>query len=223
MARDDWYRNADWNVDIEAAFRTRLSRSRSSRPQYLRIQASYLAARHPQAALGLIDEYFETGDAFDVANAYCVKAEALVALGRTGEAVDAYKEALSWEEVHPHHISTARIDLPKLVAEHRISTEYDYALDILSSRFGALDHQFPSTRYLWNGSSALIAQDLGRVTEAQEFADRALRAAAETESPFRNHPTVGLVRDGSDEFGQRLKRIARPAKPRRLLRLFSRG
>jgi tetratricopeptide (TPR) repeat protein len=223
MARDDWYRNADWNVDIEAAFRTRLSRSRNSRPQHLRIQASCLAASHPQAALGLIDEYFETGDEFDVANAYCVKAEALLSLGRIGEAVDAYKEALHREQAHPQHISTARIDLPKLVAEHRISTEYEYALDILSSRFEALDHQFPSTRYVWNGSSALIAHDLGRVTEAREFAERALRAAAETESPFRYHRTVGVVRDNSDEFGRRLKRIASPGKFRRFFRLISRA
>ena len=222
MGRDDWYRNTEWNPDTEAAFRAKLSRSRSGRPQYLRIQAGYLAERYPLAALSLVDEYFETGDGFDVPTAFCVRAEACCALGRIDDAVAAYKRALAWEEAHPHHISTARIDLPRLVAERCLSSEYAYALDILATRFKPMDHQFPSTRYLWNGSNALILSELGRAAEAQELAELALRAAALTESPFRYHRTVGVVRDTSDEFGLRLKRIARPSKLRSLLRLISR-
>jgi len=222
VSREDWYRNKDWNPEIESAFRSKLSRSRSSRPQYLRIQASCLAYSHPQAALTLIDEYFETGDKFDVPNAYCAMAGALLALGRVGDAVDAYKRALDWEEIHPRHLSTARIDLPKLIADCRLANEYGYALDILVTRAQPLDHQFPDTRYLWNGSNALIADELGRIAEAKEFAERALRAAAETQSPFRYHRTVGVVRDTTDEFGQRIKRIARPSRLRTLFRLISR-
>jgi hypothetical protein len=86
-----------------------------------------------------------------------VRAAAYTALGKIREAVAAYKKALTWEEEHPRHVSTARINLPKLVAEHRLTTEYDYALEILSSRFQPMDHQFPSARYWWNGSNALIA------------------------------------------------------------------
>src|SRR5688500_738780 len=178
MGRDDWYRNTEWNADTEAAFRAKLSRSRSGRPQYLRIQASYLAERYPLVALALVDEYFETRDEFDVPNAFCVRAEAYCSLGKIDDAVAAYKGALDWEVTHPHHISTARIDLPKLVAERCLSGEYDYALDILTTRFQPMDHQFPSTRYLWNGSSALISNELGHVSEAQELAERALDAAA---------------------------------------------
>jgi tetratricopeptide (TPR) repeat protein len=222
MGRDDWYRNTEWSAETESAFRTKLSRSRSGRPQYLRIQASYLADRFPLAALKLIDEYFETGDEFDVPTAWCARAEAYLALGEIDEAVAAYKAALGWEEGHPHHISTAKYDLPTLVAQRGLSSEYDYALSILATRFSPMDHQFPSTRFLWNGSSALILSELGRLAEAREFAERALSAAAQTESPFRYHRTVGLVRDTSDEFGQRLKRIARPSKLRSLLQLVSR-
>lgn len=222
MGREDWYRNKEWSAATEAAFRARLSRSRTSRPQYLRIQANYLAGCYPIAALGLIDEYFETGDEFDVANAFCVRAEACRALGRTGEAVAAYKRALAWEEAHPRHLSTARMDFPKLVAEARIAGEYDYALEILKSRVDASDHLFPSARYLWNGSCALILYDQGRIAEAREFAEHALHAASETESPFRYHRRVGLVRNSSDDFGRRIKRIAGPSKLRSLLRLFSR-
>ena len=220
MGRDDWYRSTHWDSETEAAFRAKLARSRTSRPQYLRIQASYLAGNFPKAALRLIDEYFETGDEFDVPNALCARAEASLALGERGEAVSAYKQALEWEEAHPRHISTARVDLPKLVALDRLANEYDYALDILTTRFTPMDHQFPSTRYTWNGSCALIMHEQGQLVEARELAERALRAAMETESPFRYHRTVGVVRGTSDDFGQRIKRIAQPPKVRSLLRLL---
>ena len=222
MGREDWYRNTDWSRETEAAFRGKLSRSRSSRPQYLRIQADCLADRYPETALGLIEEYFETGDEFDVPNAFCAQAKAFRALGNGREAVAAYKKALDWEELHPSHISPARIEFTKLVAEDCLSEEYEFALDVLASRFMAVDHLFPSTRYLWNGSCALITYDLGRFAEAREFAERALHAAAETESPFRYHRTVGLVRSTSDDFGRRIKRIARPSRMHSLFRLFSR-
>lgn len=221
MGRDDWYRNTQWNADTEAAFRDKLSRSRSSRAQYLRIQASYLTDDYPQAALRLIEEYFETGDAFDVPMAFFAQAQAYSSLGKISEAVAAFKGALSWEELHPGHISPARTYYPKLVAENRLSAEYDYALDILANRFQPMDHQFPLERYHWNGSNALIANELGHFAEAREFAERALRAAAQTESPFRFHRNLGIVRNMSDDFGRRIKRLAQPSILRSLFRLIS--
>jgi tetratricopeptide (TPR) repeat protein len=223
MGRDNWYRNTDWSAATEAAFRHKLSRSRSSRPQYLRIQADCLADSHPRAALELIEEYFETDDEFYVPLAFCTQARAYCRLGKIDDAVAAYKQALSWEEFHPRHISPARTYYPKLVAERRLSGEYDYALDILANRFQPMDHQFPLERYHWNGSNALIASELGHQTEAREFAERALRAAAQTEGPFRFHRNVGIVRDSSDDFGLRIKRLARPSILHSLFRIISPG
>lgn len=222
MGRHDWYRNADWSAATEAAFHDKLSRSRSSRAQYLKIQAAYLTDDYPQAALALIEEYFETGDEFHVAEALCTQAQAYCSLGKIDEAVAAYKRALSWEEAHPQHTSLARTDYPKLVAENRLSREYDYALHILANGFQTTDHQFPLDRYYWNGSNALILSELGHLAEAREFAERALRAAAQTESPFRYHRGVGVVRNTSDDFGRRIKRLARPSILRSLFRLISR-
>jgi len=221
MGRDDWYRNTHWDSGIEAGFRARLARARTSRPQYLRIQAHYLVKSFPETALQLIEEYFDTGDQFDVPNAFCARAEACLALSRREEAVAAYKAALEWEKAHPHYISTARLDYPRLVAADRLSNEYDHALQILRTRFSAMDHQFPSTRYIWNGSYALIAFEEGRLAEAKEFAERAVQAAMETESPFRYHRSIGVVRDAFDDFGRRIKRIAQPSRVRSFLRLIS--
>jgi tetratricopeptide (TPR) repeat protein len=158
------------------------------RPQYLRIQAGHLAERFPLAALSLIDEYFETGDGFDVPNAFCVRAEACCALGKIDDAVAAYKRALAWEEAHPNHISTARMDLPRLVAERCLSSEYAYALDILATRLKPMDHQFPSTRYFWNGSNALILSELGRAAEAQEFGRTGLACGSAHRKPVPLSP-----------------------------------
>ena len=223
MSREDWYRSEDWNPEIESAFRSKLSRSRSGRPQYLRIQASCLADSHPQIALKLIDEYFETGDKFDVPNAHCTRADAFVSIGKIDEALAAYGDALNWEKSHPHHISVARIEFPKLVAECGRKDLYGVALGVLSERFQAHDHKFHDVRYIWNGANALIAYDLGYKTDAREFAERALRAARETRPPFRSHPTVGLVGQTDDDFGQRIKRIARPSRLQSLFQLISRA
>lgn len=221
MSKHEWYRNKIWDVATQATFRARLSRSRSGRPQYLIIQAGFLTESYPAAALGLIDEYFETGDDFHVPSALCVRATAYKTLGKVAAALSTYKEALEWEASHPGLITTARIDLPKLVVDHRMSDEYEYALNILAARFTASDHQFPSIRYLWNGCNALISNELNHFADAREFAERALGASAQTESPFRYHRAVGLVRNTSDEFGRRLKRIVRPSKLRSFFRLMT--
>ena len=221
MGKEDWYRNTEWNDLIESAYRDKLSRARSMRPQYLQIQASQLAATYPDVALCLIEEYFASYEDFVVPSAFCTRAEAYISLGKIDEAIIAYKSALDWEMLHPRFLSNARIDLPVLIANNRRVNEYDYAMEILTERFKSSDHHWPSMRYFWNGSCALITYERGESSEAREFAERALRAAAETESPFRYHRSMGLVRNTSDDFGQRVKRIARPSILRSLLRVVS--
>ena len=221
MANDDWFRNESWDAATEAKFRAKLARSRSSRPQYLRIQAGYLTQSHPHVALDLIDEYFNTGDESDVQMAYWTRAEAYRRMGQVDEAVTAYREALCWEQSHPGRLSPARSSYPKYVAELRLVDEYGYALDVLVNCFRAEDHQFPLIAYEWNGSHALILSELGHHAEAQEFAERALRAAQRTESPFRYHRNLGIVRSATDDFATRIKRIARPSSFQSLFRIIS--
>lgn len=221
MGRHDWYRNSDWNSNAEGAFRAKLSRARGQKPQYLKIQAGYLSESHPNVALSLIEEYFQTGDEFFTADAHCIQAVAYRALRRIDDAVNALRKALDWEATHTGLTTTARIDFPKLVVQERLVAEYDYALTILTSRFTPSDHAFPKLRYTWNGCCALIAFEKGEIGEAQEFAERALRAAAETRSPFRYHRSVAVVKGTSDEFGRRIKRIARPSILRSLFGFIS--
>src|SRR5437016_3457811 len=109
MARDDCFRNTDWNPDIEAAFFDNLSRARNKR-QYLRTQATTLAPRHPQVALRLLDEDFSLGDHFDHAQAHVDRASAFLALGDIDRAIAASEAALAREEQYPDALTQASLD-----------------------------------------------------------------------------------------------------------------
>jgi len=53
MGIDDWYRNEEWNSEIEKRFLERLSRSRGQRDQQLKIQIQLLVKRFSRDALNL--------------------------------------------------------------------------------------------------------------------------------------------------------------------------
>lgn len=220
MSRDNWYRNEMWDAGIDAAFRKKLSRSRSGKPQYLIIQAGHLTRTAPVTALLLIDEYFTTNDTFHVSTAYGVRAAAQCRLGSIKEAVVSFKQALAWEADHPGLITNSRLDYPQLVAEHNLCSEYENALMVLVGRFEPSDFAFPVSRFRWNGCQALIRAELGQAADARHFAERALVAASETESPFRYHRSLGLVSNTDDDFGRRIKRIARPSGLRRFMKVL---
>lgn len=205
----DWYRNTEWNHEIAATFHAKLARARSQKPQYLCIQAGCLAKRHPDAALGLIDQYLDTDDTFHLATARDVQGQAYLALDQLDPAVSAFKQALLREEEFPNVTSNTRLDFPRLVALRRIREEYDYALDILNSRFKPQELAMPVNRYIDQGVRALIAHDLGDRDRAREFACAALDAASDRTSVFAKHPGIGLVESTNTDFGRRIKRIAK--------------
>jgi tetratricopeptide (TPR) repeat protein len=206
MTDDSWYRNPDWNSSVEAAFFAKLGRAKSNKAQYLRIQASSLARSRPKIALQLLDQYFSLGDHFDVAQAHVDAAAAFLSLGEKERAIEAYEAALSVEERRPNVRTQAYLELPLLIAAHKVGTHYSRALDILQQ--GRPRLVFWVDYFRWHAAHALISRALGSPIEARRHAEEALDAASKESSGFRYHPTVGLVGGSYDSLRQELTRVS---------------
>ena len=205
MARDDWFRNTDWDSAIEAALFDKLSRARDKR-QYLRIQASTLARGRPQVALRLLDKYFDLGDHFDHAQAHVDRASAYLALGGVDRAIAAYEAGLAREEQYPNLLTQASLDLPFLIASLRITSRYQQALGLLERHRSRL--AFPVDYFRWYAAHALILLAQGSTSLARAHAQVALQAAAKEHSGFRYHPSLGLVGSQYDDIREQLSTAA---------------
>ena len=130
MGRSDWYRNVEWNSQIEAHFFAKLDRARDQ-AQYLKLQAGILANRQPRVAIRLLDHYFalksRSGNEkasfharfFDAA-AYTHQAEAHLALGEEQLAIEALERAIAREAEFPKLRTGAGLTLAFLIAtRHR--------------------------------------------------------------------------------------------------------
>jgi len=208
MARDDWYRNTTWNEAIETDYQSRLRRARD-KSRYLRIQASYLADRHPKVALRLLDQYFALGEHFDIAQAFVDKARALKAEDDLEGALQAYEAAIEREKSHPNLITQAYLDFACLIADTNFDSLYYRALEVLDTH--RTRPMFPVDRYRASGARALLLHSLGLEEEARSDATLAMTAASEIESGFRYHQQLGLVKDVDDDFGRRVAILARQA------------
>lgn len=206
MAKDDWFRNSDWNPAIEARFFEKLRRARQ-KGQYLRIQASYLSDTRPEVTLQLLKEYFALGDDFDHAQALVDQAHAYLTLGKMDQAIASLQRALQRERAFPY-FTHAWSDYAMLVATQKLEQLFADALRVLAERRDMLT--FPVEHFHWHAARALIHGAVGKNAEAREDALKALAAAGREHSGFRYHPKVGLV--GSDHQGLmgELSRLASP-------------
>ena len=204
--RDNWFRNEEWNSDIAQAFQLRLARARK-KGQYLRIQALYLVDRYPEAALDLIEQYFETGDTFDVSQAFLQRAQALANLGDLDAAVAAYEASLGQEQVLPSIKTQAYLDYPALVVSRGLHHLNTRALEVLRQ------HEdrpvFPVERFRAAGLRAVLLERSGQSGAARAFARLAMDAAAVTRSGFRYHQDLGLVSAADRELVEQVARLLR--------------
>lgn len=213
MSNADWYRRLTWTPADAAEFAERLKRSRSAfhRAQYLRIQAHHLQeAGRPElttAALTLLDQLIaECARDPAISLAHKQRAECLVDLGRSSEALDAYRAALSARRDAPGWQHDAHLGFAELVialGRHDLYGEALVALDEFAD-----EGPFPVQRYSSAASRALIAAHLGDHASAAAWARRAIAAADQSESPFPRHRDLGLVKSVDPERHRRVELLA---------------
>jgi len=205
MARDDWFRNEQWDAVTEAHFLENVRRAKG-KAQPLRIQAGYLVATYPRTALALLDKYFALGDHFDKAQAFLDQAEAHLALGEQEQALQSLRDALQREREFPNLRTQAWSRYALLVAVKRLEHLYESALQVLREN-PVQPHWFPVDSFRWNAAFALIADAQGLRDYAEESANQALKFANLSHSGFRHHPDVGLVGSDYDRLKKELGRI----------------
>jgi tetratricopeptide (TPR) repeat protein len=213
MGKPEWFRRTTWTERDAAEFDERLARSRGAnrKAQCLRIQAVHLFEvgdlSLTRAALGLVDRVIaEFPDPFQLAPALSLRAEALVDLGRPEEALETYGRALEARRAFPQVGDDGYLGFAELVIALR-------RRDLYAAAVAALDEfadrvQFPIEEFRIAACRALVAAERGDSNGARRWAREALAAAAKSESPFRYHRKLGLVRGVDPLAFQRLKTLA---------------
>lgn len=157
----EWYRNTDWNDEIEAMFFAKLGKARSQRDQYIVLQGHHLSQSHPKVALRLIDFYYETRtEDFDDGRADRVRASAQFALGGYVEALDNYLKLLKGQEANEDIYVGSPLEFAFLAARFRSDTHYDAALEQLAG-FAQPSSKEPEPRFRYCAASALITLEKG--------------------------------------------------------------
>ncbi len=184
----EWYRNTDWNDEIEADFFARLARARSQRDQYLVIQAIHLAEIQPETTLRLVDLYFETRtDDFHDPRARRAASAAHFALGGYAEALDNYLAILDDRDAQRDIHVGSPLQFAFLAARHRSEPHYARALELLSE-LPLPGEQQADARFRHAAARAILNAETGR-DPAAALADARL-ALALPEGLLNAYPDV---------------------------------
>ncbi|MFN2101214.1 hypothetical protein [Altererythrobacter sp. MF3-039] len=181
----EWYRQTEWNDEIDDFFFDKLSRARSQRDQYIVIQALTLSQSFPEVALRLVDYYFETRtDDFHDGRARVAASNARFAMGGYEQALDEYLEGMTGDNSEGGLLVGSPIKFAFLTARYRSQKHYLPALDVLDG----LDEP-PETalevRFMYLTSYALILHESGKdPLGAVPMAEQALAMPQELISTF---------------------------------------
>jgi len=207
---DSWFRRKTWTQEDEAAFFSRLRRSRTAfhKAQYCRIQACELQmVGEYRAALGLLELVMrEWPEAAQRAAVYHQKAECLEKLGQEAAAIEAYRAAFDAQRKQPTYKTAAHLDFGWLVATRPYPALYDEALRILEEF--ETPSPFPVEEFRSAAIQAFIWNGKGDRERSRRHAEAALAAMRRTHSGFARHPDLGLVEGVDLNTCEQLERLA---------------
>ncbi len=208
MAKDDWFRNACLTGEAMDIFEERLKHSRSSRPEYMRIQAGALrAAGACRQAIEMLDRLLREYPEHLAAWLYEDRAECHRQLGESEEAIRDYIQSISIMKREPGVRGNAPRRLASFAYEEGRTDLFEQCLDYLAD-FWDPNPIFPREELHQFGWTAILLHALGKLEDAQPPARRALAAAAKTQSKAANHRNLGLAQPSDRSMLKKLHQIA---------------
>lgn len=220
VASRDWFRSVTWDASVAAEFERRLARCRpDKRPEYMRIQAVYLARTD-------VPEFREVAEALlrRVIEGYPDKPSTKSALeqladlfadsGRYAEAEQLLRRLIDLIATSPTGTSGTSGSVELKVAEVILAAGDDTRLpdaaswlDRHSARL-ALE-PFYDMHFRHHLARARIATRSSAVDDAAEHAQSALSWADRTVSPFANHPDLGFAKVSPEQRSELVAMITR--------------
>ena len=211
--KDDWFRKPCLTADAKVEFEHRLSRARSSRPEYLRLQAlSLQEAKAFEEALGMLNRIAATYPDHLPAWIHEGIARCLEALGRSDAAIESYIESIEIMKRHQGVQGDAHTSFASLVFRLGRADLYEKALGYLTD-FWDPNPIFPVNEMQQFGWTAILLDELGHSSDAKPPAMRALAATTKQRSSAVNHPKLGLVEEQNKEMQNRLEQITGSRRP----------
>ncbi len=212
----EWFRNTDWNKEIEDFFELKLKRARGghSKAQYLRIQAGYLldTKKHGQVGESLMVRLFSDfpDEKFSVIFGHEQLADYYFKTNQFDKAESEYQIVVEYYHSDNRSGTTglADVKLADLILTTEQSDKYDYAYKLITDDFkktgGSID--LNDSKYFYYLTCARLANRLGLIEDSKEFAKVAIDLSKITEPQFPRHKTVGIVKAKKQDLKE-LKKI----------------
>ncbi len=207
-SRHDWYRKSTWSAADRDDFETRLARARrSSRSQYLLIQAEYLLQSGIlREAILLVDRVItEYPERCNMSRAYTIRAKCCAELNHHDNALASFRSAVQAERAYPNVRTNVYLDFAEYVVRYSCDNSFHEAL-LAMDEMPQTGTQFPVHDYLYHALKACLLQSPNS-DDARQHAELARMASAKLHSGFWKHPTIGLVEQEPEWLKIKLDKI----------------
>lgn len=205
MSKHDWYRNTEWNNQIESEFEARLKRSRgnSNKAQYLRIQASYLLnspkTENQNKGIQLMDRVINDypEETFSTIHGHEQLGDYYLNKGNYKVAERYYRIVTDFYYSNTRSGTSGLADL-KLCETILLSDQIDKlqeAYELSTTKFDQSggDLRLNNQKFYYATLMANLCLRMGKFEEASEYANSALQLSTITEPQFSRHRTVGII------------------------------
>ncbi len=196
----DWYRKKTWTNKDEEHFFAKLNRARkSSRPQYLKIQAIELVeTRNPkylEVAETLLNQMLEEypEDKFNRSSALNSLGEIYEIQNDLKTAFEYYEKSIEFEKEHLNVKTQSYLSYSELCIKLNKSGKYEEILKLLDSKLK--DSLFPLERYKISSIISIIHGQKGNNELAKKYEAIADENASAKTSELRYHKQLGIVKE----------------------------